>query len=354
MATKTRYHEGKDGQFEECTAEPGRCSLGGKHYDSIDGFYADRFDVVGEPLMKDSDNPVKFAMDADGLHVTDDIVYKRMEKKVMTASVVTGMFNCPASHAANRYAPRPLDNPAKRGTIFHKVMEDFYSFPAHERTTDKMKETVSRVCDMPENRELMAKPEALSWLRTCINNYYDMGGNPQKVKVSEVDGRPGLELFVRGHVGDNSRDILGFVDRVVDSGDSGVIIEDWKTGARAHRWTGKGYEGLAEARQQTIYALLLEQKGVDVRGARLLYPKAREVVPVPVTDPQLRSRTVSDVEKATDVYNECVSSRTFPFKPGPLCPWCPLAKRCPKAKIRNYAKAQKAFESQPDSIDCIA
>ena len=123
--------------------------------------------------MKDSDNPVKFAMDADGLHVTDDIVYKRMEKKVMTASVVTGMFNCPASHAANRYAPRPLDNPAKRGTIFHKVMEDFCSFPAHERTTDKMKETVSRVCDMPDNRELMAKPEALAWLRTCINNYYD-------------------------------------------------------------------------------------------------------------------------------------------------------------------------------------
>ena len=47
MATKTRYHEGKDGQLKECTAEPGRCPLGGKHYDSIDGFYADRFDVVG-------------------------------------------------------------------------------------------------------------------------------------------------------------------------------------------------------------------------------------------------------------------------------------------------------------------
>lgn len=397
----------------------------------------------------------------DGLRVISTEVSDKLAKKKLSASAITGLQGCPASWLANSFVTNLIieqepDNAARRGSMFHQVMENFFALPKEERTQKAMKEQVKAVLASDEYKDLAEIRDAVLWLRAAVNGYYNMhaDADPSEVVIAEIEsiapngkgtafgealdringsddrdkgfiGRaleevlssgkfyrlgkneeavkwtkktlksyletygfnavedeaiaarneaifkgnrsvdPGLEIFVIGRIGNASRDTLGYIDRVQETGreegsdvSSEVMVEDWKSGAKAKQYKpntrAKNPEGLAEQRQQIIYSILLEQeKGVKVTGARLIYPVARQVIEVDLTDEKLRERVIADVEAADAQLTDHIERNLFEYSPSILCSWCSLAKVCPAAKTFNHVeKARVAFDSQP-SVDVL-
>lgn len=305
-------------------------------------------------------------MDAGGIHVAAQSVSEKLERKNLSPSLVSGLEQCPAKWFGESFVLKDLvqeepDNAARRGGLYHKIMEDFFTLEAEERTHEALRATMNEVLKSDDYRDMAAMPEALEWLKNAINGYFRMGGKPQQVEVATVRDpksgkeRLGLEVFVKGRLGDTKREILGFVDRLVRDkrqGGEAVIIEDWKSGAKAKRWNpaNKGNEGLAEARQQFIYAELLGGEGysMHVTGARLIYPVAQEMVTVDLGNEKLREKVYSSVQEADEKLDIFTANNTFEYGPSFLCAWCPLAKICPSATIKPYAKMQDAYAQQPE------
>lgn len=307
-------------------------------------------------------------LDAEGVHVASPEVAAKLEKKNLSASLISGLEKCPASWFADSFVIRdiieqPPDNPARRGNLFHKVMEDFFAFPPEERSNEKMRSIVEETLASDDFKDLAEIPEVVQWLRDAVNGYYRMGGKPDKVKVASVKDEKtgvdkiGLEIFVKGRIGESKREILGFVDRLVEhpKRPEAVIIEDWKSGAKPKRWNPKtkSDEGKAEARQQIIYTKLLEAQGVEVAGARLLYPVAQEIVDVNTKDKKFREMVVEDVEAADEKLDLFIERNTFEYNPSFLCAWCPLAQICPQAMIKPYEKMRVAYASQPSPEELL-
>lgn len=309
-----------------------------------------------------TDNEILISMDPKGVHIVSKTVAEKLEKKSISPSMITSLEQCPAKWAAESFATRELieeepDNAARRGSLFHQIMENLFHEEPEKRTPEAVKAITKDVFKSEDYKDLAEVPEAVEWTRNAINGYYSMGGNPKTVQVAEVelDGKvkKGLEVFVKGKIGNCTRDTLGFIDRLIvntKKGDGSIYIEDWKTGAKAKVWNPKtkSTEGFPEQRQQIIYSIILGQKEVPVSGARLIFPVARQIVPVDLTDESLKNKVIESVEetdKKLDIYTE---RNTFEYKPSFLCAYCPLAKICPKATIKPYPKIQEAYRNQPD------
>lgn len=302
-------------------------------------------------------------VDRYGLHVISDHVSKKLAKKKLSPSAITGLNKCAASWLADSFVMRDIiteepDNAARRGSLFHKIMEDLFALPPEDRTHDAVKILTKKALTSEEFGDMAAYPEAVAWLREAINGYYRMGGDPTKVEIASIpDSRTGelkkgLEIFVDGKIGNTERPILGFIDRLIvnPKNPGSVVIEDWKSGAKAKRWNPKtkSDDGLGEARQQIIYAMLLKQQGVNVSGARLIFPVPQEVVTVDLNDEVMNQRVIADIEDADKKLTIMTENNTFEYTPGFLCAWCSLAKICPKAQIKPYAKMQEAYAKQPE------
>lgn len=313
--------------------------------------------------MTDFSSP-PIVMDSDGLHIASEEVSKKLERKNISPSLISGLEQCPAKWLGDSFVVRDLieeepDNAARRGTLFHKVMEDFFAEEPAARTQSRIKEIVDEVFALEEFADLAEIPDVVAWLRSAINGYYTMKAQPERVSVASIPNDkgeliPGLEVFVKGKIGEAKRETLGFIDRVVNDPRSSapkgaVIVEDWKSGAKVKRWNPKtkGDEGRGEARQQVIYKELLEQRGLTVTGARLLYPVAQEIVDIDLSDKKFLAQCVSDVEEADAKLDVFTERNTFEYKPSFLCAWCPLAKICPQAEIKPYAKMREAYSKQP-------
>lgn len=307
------------------------------------------------------------ALDGTGLHVSSQRIAEKLEKKKLSPSLITGLESCAASWFANSFVIRDIieeepDNPARRGSMFHKVMEDLFKLPAEERTTSMVKSIVGEVSTVGEFADLGQNPDAMQWLRDAINGYYSMGGKPQGIQIANITNTygkevPGLEVFVQGNIGSADRKILGFIDRVINNTNKPgtVVVEDYKSGKKAKKYNPntKSTDGLGEARQQVIYTMLLEQMGIRVSGARLLFPVPQQVVNIPVHDKAFREKVVSDVEQADQKLTIMTERNTFEFSPNFLCSWCPLVKACPVAKAGRSDKARDAVASQPN-LDVLA
>lgn len=314
----------------------------------------------------------KLTLDSTGLHINSQDVADALAKKNLSASLITGIEDCPAKWLANTFVvpdivPQDKDNPATRGSLYHRVMEHFFAAPPEARTPSLVKELVKTTMQEEEFAHFAQNKEAIQWLRETINGYYNMGGDPKTVTIADVETpkgpRPGLELFVKGQIGETERKVLGFIDRViVDPRDeTKIIIEDWKTGAKAKHWNGdltppdgrKIAEGIPEQRQQMIYTMILEAQGLDVSMARLIYPAAREIVKVKTDNQKLREKVVKDVEEADTSLTHMTEQNTFDCNPSFLCHYCPLQKICPSAQlVRNpKGKLKKAVDEQPRPED---
>lgn len=398
----------------------------------------------------------------DGLRVISEEVSERLAKKKLSASTVTGLEGCAAAWLANSFViPRIIesepDNAARRGSMFHQVMENFFALPREERTHEAMRREVKKVLASDEYKDLAEIREAVLWLRAAVNGYYNMhaDADPSEIVIAEIESispngkgtvlgkaldelnssgdhskeeievvvdsilssskyyrlksnadavkwikknarsylkehgnnfeseeaigarnsliftgnrsvDSGLEIFVIGQIGDTKREILGYIDRVQELDreegadvSSEVMVEDWKSGGKAKHYKpgtkAKNPEGLAEQRQQIIYSMLLEQtKGVKVTKARLIYPVAREIVEVDLTDEKLRERVIKSIEDADAKLDDHIERNLFEYSPGILCSWCSLMRACPAAKRFNHVeKARIAADSQPE-LDTLA
>ena len=182
------------------------------------------------------------SMNDSGLSITSAQVADAYDKKSLSASLISDLVEksaCPARWLANSFVVKeivdePVDTPATRGSLFHKVMEDFFTLPGDERTSDALKNIMKTVLSSDDFRELGRIPEARQWLIDAIKNYFSMGGKPDRVKIAEVEYNnrfsKGLEMFVKGHLGESGRDVLGFIDRIsVDPRDDvSLVVEDYK------------------------------------------------------------------------------------------------------------------------------
>lgn len=320
---------------------------------------------------QESDEPKDLiSISSKGIHIVSEKVAEKLAKKSISPSMITSLAQCPAKWAAESLAVREIveeepDNAARRGNIFHKTMEIVFALPEEERTPKAVKKALNETLESDEFKDLKDNKEVLHWAKEAINGYYRMGGRPERVKVAvlKVEGekpRVGLEVFVSGKIGNSKRNTLGFIDRLaVDQSvvaedelpaEEGIIIEDWKTGAKAKKWNPKtkSEDGLAEARQQVIYAMLLKLMGVKVTGARLIFPVAQEVVNIDIEDPDFQARVIKDVEDTDEALDLYIKNNTFEFRPNFLCSWCPISKICPKADLKPFPKARDAHRGQPE------
>lgn len=307
-----------------------------------------------------------------GVSLVDPDALERLKKSNLSASLITslvGKDSCHARWIGDRYVVKEiiddLDTPARRGNVFHTIMEDFFELPKEERTHENMRTLVDKVLteDYPD---MGAIREVVEWTRNAVNGYFTMGAKPQEIEIAEIEQynrkteetyHSGIEVYLKDYLGKAKRPIVGFVDRVTvdprDDSKESVIVEDWKTGAKIRQWKPhtKSEDGLAEQRQQILYTLLLEKRGVKVAGARLIYPVARSIVTVDINDAKLRERAVSDLEKADEALDHLIETNLFEYTPSFLCAWCPLAKICPAKNIKPYAKMQEAYANQPEPED---
>lgn len=303
-----------------------------------------------------------------GLSVISAEVTEKLAKKNISPSMVTSLGNCPAQWAAGSFVlpsllPQDDDNAASRGSLFHKVMEVFFDREPENRPRTDIPAIIDDVLETEEFALFKDNEDALRWLDNAIDGYYRMGGRPEKVRIAnykrageEVE-RKGLEVFVKGKIGNTERNCLGFIDRLAEDHrvEDGVIIEDWKSGAKAKVWNPKtkSTDGQAEARQQVMYSMLLKDEGVNVTGARLIYPVAEKVVPVTIDDPDFNARVIEDVENTDKALTTMIENNEFEYRPNVLCSWCSISRLCPRAKIGNFPKAREAARKQP-GIEVLA
>lgn len=172
-------------------------------------------------------------LNKDGVSILDDSVSSNLEKKKLSASMLTGIEGCPARWLVDTYVikphlPKEADNAMTRGSLFHKVMEDFFALEPSDRTKSNLNNIVNDVLQNSEFSYFKDNEDAILWLVNAIKNYYKMGAKPENVKVADIKGKKGLEVFVKGKIGETSRDILGYIDRVIETPSGQLFVEDWK------------------------------------------------------------------------------------------------------------------------------
>lgn len=313
--------------------------------------------------MLDFTNGKTATIDPDGVHIIVEDIKKKIDNKKISPSLITSLSQCPARWVAETFIlPEIIDFQsvaAQRGSAFHKVMELFYSRQPQTRTKQSLKEDVKKVVQSEEFSSFFQDNEHKEWLLNALKGYYQsVTTDPSEDAVAHItingEEKEGLELFVHGHLGSAKREVLGFVDRIlVDENNKNCVkVEDYKTGGTVKRWNPrtKNDDGLAEARQQTIYSMLLEKEGLQVSQSSLIFPIVGDIVNVDIHNEKFRQRVIEDIEQTDERLDTLQKENTYFFKPSFLCSWCPLAKICPQADINmGSEKMKKAFLSQPDA-----
>ena len=167
--------------------------------------------------------------------------------------------------------------------------------------------------------------------------------------------KPGLELFVNGTLGNANRQCLGFIDKIVE-GENGLKVQDWKTGKKISNFNPNSKISTSNPfdywRQQTFYAMLLEQLGATVEETSLLFPCAETptIIHVDHHNPKVREQVIKDVEQVDRELDEAINNGYFfPFKKGPYNSWASYLVglgRAPKPNIREDKFAMLADLSE--------
>lgn len=315
----------------------------------------------------------KSYIDMDGLHFDDAEIAKKLDRMTISATLMEGMLSCPAKQLFNQMLldeiqpPQP-DSPLTRGIAFHRTMELYYGLDESKRG----KTINTAILNAAMKKALLEQPEVKddtnfqSWLVNAVKRYVLMPDDAINVGIAEFNDKwynkkPGLEMPVSGFIGNAKRRSFGKIDRLTRgdlNDDNIVIIDDYKTGAKAKAFNEKDqYADFGYIRQQIMYALLLEQddnNDFKVKSGRLIYPvadnqdknKTGVVLTVDVLNEKYRNRTIHEVEKVSRMVNDSVESNTFSCNPSALCSWCPLANICPRAERRESPKFVEARQKQ--------
>lgn len=141
----------------------------------------------GEPLIEVS---------RDGVGILSDSVLQKIDckgargEKTISATLMTALEGCRASWVANALVfpeaiEEPADNAKRRGSLFHKVMEDFYHLAPEERSGQTLRETAVNVLDSDEFRDFQANDDALRWLDEAVRGYLNVDRDPRRVNIAD-------------------------------------------------------------------------------------------------------------------------------------------------------------------------
>lgn len=275
----------------------------------------------------------------EGIRIIDEDFRAEVERKNLSASMVSSFMQCPADWLMDSFILRKIEHvePAhfERGHIFHKSMEAFYALPKDERTDENLNKCISKVIT-DDYAHVTRDNETLEWARNAVKGYIKLGLSPKDADVAMIvknkepkDGiikeELGIELFVKGKLSDTERQIVGFVDMVLEN-ETGLTILDWKTGKKIAPFDPSKPIGpnndFGYWRQQLTYTMLMEQDGFNVTEAQLAFPIADGMVDIDVFNEDLRKQVIEDYEKVDKYLSKCLEENLFPYKSHFFCKWC--------------------------------
>lgn len=314
-------------------------------------------ETVTAPLkaMKVAEEAKLVKVTKEGIKILDEDLFKKVKNKNLSASMVSSFAQCPADWLMDSFILPMLDHEEPvhfvRGGIFHDTMENFFSLPKEERTPKTLSMTATSVVK-DKYKHVLSDRETMQWIKDSLKGYLETGFEYKDVDVAQVvkqkgkEPELGVELFVRGKLGNTTRQVVGFIDRIDQLPDGTMRIVDYKSGKKIHPFDPNmpinDNNNFSYWRQQLAYTMLMEQDGYNVSQAKLEFPIARGEVVIDITNEEMREQVKRDFEKVDAELNECLENNLFPFHGHFFCKWCGMLS--PDHTPSRYGKLNVSWE----------
>ena len=283
--------------------------------------------------------PKLIKVTSTGIEVLDEGLMNKIKKKNLSASLVNSITQCPADWLMESFILNLVDHEEPihfvRGHIIHDTMERFFAYPKEERNPKLLSRTAMAVIQ-EKYKESLDDKETMNWVKTALTGYLETGFEYKNIDVAQIVKKKGeeptlgVELFVMGKIGNATRKVVGYIDRLDRMPDGRLSIVDYKTGGRIYK------DSFDYERQQLAYTMLLEQDGYEVGAAKLEFPIARGVVDIDINSQEKRTQVEIDFEAADNLLTKCIEDNFFPFKGHHFCKWCGTLS--PKFPTPKYGK----------------
>ncbi len=224
--------------------------------------------------------------------------------------------------------PEAFSPDAVRGTVVHKVLEDLFDVPAHERTPERAADLVQPSWEAlleaePAVAEMFTgehAPELGEWLASChaaLERYFTL----EDPRLLEPAAR---EEYVETLL-DSKLLLRGYVDRIDVAANGAIRVVDYKSG----RAPGEAFEAKALF-QMKFYALVIwRTRGVVPKLLQLIYLGNSEVLRYEPDEADLRA-----TERKLLALWEAIrtAQETGDWRPNrsSMCAWCSHQAICPE------------------------
>lgn len=329
---------------------------------TIDDIFGDSLNLkldnepeIVEEVVEEESKPKLIKVVKEGVKIIDDELMKKVKKKNLSASMVSSFAQCPADWLMDSFILPLVDHEEPihfvRGHIFHKTMEEFFKLPKESRNTKVLSQLAMKV--IKEDYPIYLKDlETMNWVKEALKGYLEAGFEYKNIDVAQIvkqEGRApelGIEIFVKGKLGNTERNVVGFVDRVDRLPNGKLRVVDYKSGKKIHPFNPNeeisDSNGFGYWRQQLAYTMLLEQAGHEVGGAVLEFPIAKGEVVVDVENESLREQVKRDFENVDRMLTKCIEENLFPFHGHFFCKWCAMLS--PDYTASRFGKLNVSWE----------
>lgn len=288
------------------------------------------------------------ALRASELVIVDPDLSRSLLRTNWSASSMESAGKCLAGAVAGRLLPEAKDEWAANtlGTSAHQVLELFYGLPAHERTLDAAIDIIDSLHETHPDLAPTSRADVLRWRAEVLRRVQPLwrAENPQAVNVAarelKTDGiLIGGVPFV-GHidrVDHASRDVRTEMSQPEDLAGLPLVVIDYKAGkdkTKPARGSFAAYiakYGDAHGDQLRLYALALRKLvGRLPEKVKIIYTQTGSLYEASLDEDALAAVEQRFAQSFHDT-NAAVQAGLYPYSPGVLCGWCPLAAVCPGA-----------------------
>lgn len=323
--------------------------------DSLNLKLDEEFNIPGVEEEPEQEKSKLIKVHEDGIYIQSDELLEEIKKKNLSASLVSSFRQCPADWLLDSFVLPKLKHIEPihfvRGKAFHSAMEEFFVLPKEQRTRQVLSQIAYKV--IKEKYKVMLDDlESMNWMKNALLGYLDGGFEYENVELAQIpkkkDGilEPGIELFVKGKIGNTKRNFVGFVDRVDRLPDGSLQIVDYKTGKKISPFDPTkpidSNNSFDYWRQQLAYTMILENDGYYIGGAKLEFPVAKGTVTVDIRNEHLRKQVERDFEEVDAALDKCIEERFFPFNGHFFCKWCGMLS--PKHQVSRYGSLNLSTE----------
>jgi putative RecB family exonuclease len=245
-----------------------------------------------------------------------------------SVSSSTEYLRCPRRYSFSHVERRPQDRPVppgwRFGSVVHAGLEAAYRLQVDHP-------------ELPRRRRVEAAHEAIeaSWAGLDLADDGGMArakwivGRSLTRDVLQVERIRGVEVGLRASI-DDTEQIVGFADLVLDRGDGTIEIVDHKVTRRPAT-----PEQLQSNLQLNLYGRLasLMWAGIATVRASHHYPLLDRVVAVTLDDATMQAAQ-AQIEQIAD---QIRADQVFAAQPGEHCSHCPWQPSCPEAVAAGIA-----------------